>query len=420
MRVLLISANTERIQMPTIPLGLMLVAEASKRSGHEVEFLDLMFSKDPKTVLHERINGFHPEVLGISVRNIDDQSLENPKYLLESVRPLIEWCRDVSPATIILGGAGYSIFSDEVLEYLGADMGVRGEGETTFPLLLECISKGEDPSTLPGVHMRGHKGHLEQEFCADLDVLSLPGEDAWANIDPKNADTWIPVESRRGCPNACSYCSTSRIQGRVVRARSPLLVARHMERLALKGFKQFYVVDNSFNIPESQGLELCRALSNLQLDIQWKAILYPHGVTENLVTSMKRAGCCEVALGFESGSERVLREMNKHFLPEEVRQANRMLADNGIRRIGFLLLGGPAETRESVEESLDFADSLDLDGLRTTVGIRIYPGTKLAQRAFLEGMIQSEAELLAPRFYLEPDVDPWIRSAVTPGFILRD
>jgi radical SAM superfamily enzyme YgiQ (UPF0313 family) len=419
MRVFLISANTEKINMPTIPLGLMLVAEASRRSGHDVEFLDLMFEENPQIVLQNRIGRFNPEVIGVSVRNIDDQSLENPWFLLGNVRPLIEWCRSASSAPIILGGAGYSIFPDEVLEYLDADMGVHGEGETIFPAILERITRGEDPGALPGVHIRGRKGRLEQKFCTALDDLPLPEDNGWIKADPQSADIWFPIESRRGCPNFCSYCSTFQIQGRSVRIRSPRLIARYVERLAGRGFQQFYIVDNSFNIPESQGLELCNSLEDLQLDIKWKAILYPHGVSEKLVTSMKQAGCREVAIGFESGSERILKEMNKHFVPDEVRRLCKMLADNGIRRIGFLLLGGPGETRESVEESLDFADSLDLDGLRTTVGIRIYPGTPLAKRALAEGMIKSENELLTPRFYLAPEVDPWIRNAATAGFRIK-
>jgi hypothetical protein len=69
-----------------------------------------------------------------------------------------------------------------------------------------------------------------------------------------------------------------------------------------------------------------------------------------------------------------------------------------------------------VQESLAFADSLDLDALRTTVGIRIYPGTQLAKRALADRMITSEDELLTPRFYLAPEVDEWIRQVVTPGF----
>jgi len=416
MRVLLISVNTERLYMPTIPLGLECVAAAARCAGHDVELLDLMFRKDPHADLLNKIIEFNPEVIGISVRNIDDQSMERPRFLLESARPVIGWCRDASSAPIVLGGAGYSIFPDEALEYLGADMGVHGEGETTFPEVLDQITQGGDPGALPGVHVRGRKGRTERTYCAALDTLPLPGNNAFADADPKNEDTWVPIESRRGCPNFCSYCSTFRIQGRAVRTRSPRLIARHMEQLACRGFKHFYIVDNSFNIPESQGLELCDSLVELGLDIKWRAILYPYGVTERLVKSMKQAGCFEVALGFESGCQRILKEMNKHFTADAVRRASKLLADNGIRRIGFLLFGGPGETPKSVQESLAFADSLDLDALRTTVGIRIYPGTQLAKRALADRMITSEDELLTPRFYLAPEVDEWIRQVVTPGF----
>lgn len=419
MRVLLISANTERINMPTIPLGLMLVAAAAKRSGNDVHFLDLMFKENPEPALIGKIKELEPEVIGISVRNIDDQSLESPEFFLKNVRPVIEWCKGACSAPVVLGGAGYSIFPDPVLEYLGADFGIHGEGEEIFPMILERISHGEDPSTLPGVHVSGRKGCMEQKFCTDLDAFPLPEYELWSEFDPKSEDTWIPIETRRGCPNFCSYCSTSSIQGSVVRTRSPLLVAAYMEKLFRLGFKQFYVVDNSFNIPESQGLEFCNAIANLHLDIQWKAILYPHGVTEKLIRSMKRAGCIEVALGFESGCKHILKRMNKHFDPDEVRCVCRMLADNQIRRIGFLLLGAPGETRESVRESMDFANSLDLDGLRTTVGIRIYPGTGLEKKALSEGVITSNDDLLLPRFYLEKEVDPWIRNNVEAGFRLK-
>jgi radical SAM superfamily enzyme YgiQ (UPF0313 family) len=127
---------------------------------------------------------------------------------------------------------------------------------------------------------------------------------------------------------------------------------------------------------------------------------------------MAEADCVEVSLGFESGSERILREMNKRFTPDDVRAASGILAAHGIRRMGFLLLGGPGETRETVEESLGFAESLHLDSLRITVGIRLYPGTPLARRAVEEGTVSAEDDLLHPRFYLAPGLEPWIQERV--------
>ncbi len=127
-----------------------------------------------------------------------------------------------------------------------------------------------------------------------------------------------------------------------------------------------------------------------------------------MVRAMADAGCVEVSLGFESGCPHILKEMNKCFSPAEVRQISERLRTHGIRLFGFLLLGGPGETKESVEESLRFAHSLVLDELRVTAGIRIYPGTTLARRAIADGFIASEAELLLPRFYLAPTLDPWL------------
>jgi len=98
--------------------------------------------------------------------------------------------------------------------------------------------------------------------------------------------------------------------------------------------------------------------------------------------------------------------MNKQYLLGEVREISDRLAAHNIRRMGFLLLGGPGETQETVEESLAFATSLRLDLLKVTTGIRIYPGTPLAGIAIQEGVIGAEDDLLLPRFYLSPGVKP--------------
>jgi radical SAM superfamily enzyme YgiQ (UPF0313 family) len=417
MRVVLISSNTESINMVTMPLGLSLVAEATRRAGHDVLFLDLLGEENPAGAVRRALSEHRPDVIGVSVRNIDDQEMSGPRLLLQQVRPVIEACRASCNAPVVLGGAGYSIFPDDVLVFLGADFGVVGDGEVAFPALLGRMEKGEDPSGIPGLHVAGKPSDdaARADAAADLDALPLPGPDLGSGIDPQTPDLWVPVQSRRGCPNDCSYCSTFLVQGRKIRTRSPRLVAEGIDRMARAGFRRFYIVDNSFNLPESHGLELCGRLKDLGRDIRWRCILYPQHVGEDLVRAMSEAGCAEVALGFESGCLSILRRMNKRFTPDEVREISGLLASHGIRRMGFLLLGGPGETRESVEESLAFARSLDLDMLRITVGIRIYPGTPLAGTAVDEGLIDPHESLLIPKFYLAPGLDPWIHERVKPG-----
>ena len=136
---------------------------------------------------------------------------------------------------------------------------------------------------------------------------------------------------------------------------------------------------------------------------------YPHQVNEELVTAMAKAGCVEVSLGFESGCPQVLRAMNKRFQPQEVREISERLAALGIRRLGFLLLGGPGETKESVAESFAFARSLGLEMLKVSTGIRLYPHTPLARQAVEEGVVSPEDDLLTPRFYIRPGLEDYIR-----------
>lgn len=415
MKVLLISANTEKINMPTIPVGLAYVASATRHAGHEVILLDLMFESDPLETVQKRISELSPDAIGISVRNIDDQSYQNPQFLLEQVRPVAAKCRSESPAPIILGGAGYSLFPDAALTYLKADLGIEGDGETVFPLLLERLASKAELSDLPGLHISGRTGGVAPLFTQNLNICSFPDREILFCTDPNRTDVWVPVQTRRGCPNNCSYCATFRIQGRTIRSCSPQIIIEGLDRLAQAGFHQFYFVDNSFNIPESHALALCRALKGLTAELRWRCIIYPEKVSDELVREMAASGCDEVALGFESGNEIVLRALNKRFSPDDVHRTSDLFARHGIRRTGFLLFGGPDETRESVEESHAFAESLHLDGLRITVGIRLYPHTPLARRAVEEGVIQAGDDLLFPRFYLASGLEPWIYDKVTPG-----
>ena len=171
-------------------------------------------------------------------------------------------------------------------------------------------------------------------------------------------------------------------------------------------------MDNTFNFPSSYARDLCDRIIERKLGIQWQCILYPWKVEEDLVEKLAGAGCVSVSLGFESGSRKILRSLNKRFQPEEVRRISQMLHRYGISRMGFLLLGGPGETRETVEESLEFADSLELEAVKLTAGIRIYPDTALAFAARAEGVVALEDDLLLPKFYLAGGLEGWIDDTV--------
>jgi radical SAM superfamily enzyme YgiQ (UPF0313 family) len=244
-------------------------------------------------------------------------------------------------------------------------------------------------------------------FAKNLDTLPLPDTHLWS-LPTQKEELWMPVQTRRGCSLNCSYCSTRTIEGGMTRRYSPETIVQWIARWRKAGVHRFYFVDNTFNLPPSHAKEICHKLIDHGLDIRWWSILYPKQVDKELVGLMARAGCQQVSMGFESGSERILKNMNKRFTPKEVRQISEMLSEQGIRRMGFLLLGSPGETRESVEESLVFADSLKLDSLKITAGVRIYPNTSLAKKATEEGLIASHQDLLLPRFYMAKSLGNWL------------
>ncbi len=408
MRVLLISTNTESLTMPVHPYGMHLVADAAEQSGHTVHRLDLFDSEDIRSALAEAAAEIDPEVIGLTVRNIDDQCMQEPQFLLEGDRWIVRWLRELTSAPIVLGGAGYSIYPDSVLEYLEADLGLPGEGEESFPQLLEVLEKGGSLESVPGLHVRGRGEVAPRRIIRHLDRCPLPSPSRLSDALIRRQDFLMPYQTRRGCPFDCSYCSTGSIEGKRIRKRSVERVVQNLKSFQEDGVRRFFFVDNTFNLPAGYAEELCRSMIAARLNIEWFAIVYPAKLSSRLVRLMAQAGCRQVSLGFESGSSPVLASLNKRFSKEDVRQASKLFVKEGVERMGFLLLGGPGETKATVRESLDFAEGLDLDGLKLTVGIRIYPGTILARQAMRAGRLAADDSLLLPTFYLEPGLSPWL------------
>lgn len=412
MQVLLISANTEKINMSVLPMGLGCVAEAAESAGHAVRLLDLMAVKDWQPLLKEALTRTAPDVIGISIRNIDDQVSASPRFLLSKAREVVALCRANGQAPIVLGGAGYSIFPEGVLNYTGADMGIQGEGEKSFITLLDRLASDAPLSDVPGLYIKGRGLQTARTYIHDLDRFGLGEPHMFDTRSAGDPNFFLPIQTRRGCPLNCSYCATSAIEGRLLRKRSPEAVVEALRRWRRAGFSRVYFVDNVFNLPQRYAVALCERMAEAHLNITWRAIIYPGQVTVTLARAMRRAGCRDVAMGFESGAQPILDAMHKRFSPDDVRQASRILADHGIGRMGFLLLGGPGETRDTVLESLAFADSLNLESIKLTVGLRIYPYTELARIAVREGVIEADTDLLKPRFYISRGLEGWLRNTV--------
>ncbi|MBP1747941.1 MAG: Radical domain protein [Deltaproteobacteria bacterium] len=412
MKVLLISANRTEINMRTMPLGLAFVAQALTDRHHSVKMIDCVGIDNIGSYIQGAIENFRPDIIGISLRNIDDQALLNTRFLYQDDREIIARARKLSDKPIILGGAGYSMFPEAILADSDADMGIEGEGEAALSMVLEKLEKGESPEGVPGLHIKGGAPAQPRRFIKDTGSFPLP-DPHYVMGQPVTADTWVPVQTRRGCAMDCSYCSTASIEGRTLRKRPVASVIEWIGKLVKVGAHQLYFVDNTFNLPRPYALSLCRAITDGGLNIKWRCIIYPWRIDEELVAAMAGAGCFEISLGSESADEEILRRMHKRFGRDDIAHASRLFKKYNIKQMGFFMLGAPGETQQSVLDTLAFAASLELDALKVTVGIRIYPHTALADEARKEGIIEPDDPLLQPRFYITPGLDEkWVRDTV--------
>lgn len=422
MRVLLISANRSRITMPPFPLGLAYVAANVDGSRHVVRVWDSMFPDDCRASLRNEVRAFRPEAVGISVRNVDDQEMRQPQFLLEEARVMVETCREETDAVLIAGGPGFSLFPQAALDYLGVALGIVGEGEYAFNELLNRLDAGEEVSDVPGLVWRdgGQLRVNPPQWIGELDSLARPDHislDAVSYYESRgtaNIPNVIAVQGKRGCDQACIYCSSPSLEGNAIRLRSPESVVNEVEHLRDNGFSRIQFVDSLFTNPRWHAEAICEELLRRGLDVRWGCTLNPGFADPDLLSLMKRAGCALVMIGNESGCTRILRHLRKGFQKGDVERCFSTCEREGLRYNAFLLVGGPGEDRESVEESVELLERHSPQQVTVTVGIRLYPGCELAELANEEGVTSPDADLLAPTFYLAPAVRDWIWDFLEP------
>jgi radical SAM superfamily enzyme YgiQ (UPF0313 family) len=416
MKVLLISENRSTTLVAPFPLGLAFVAGSLRQAHHDVRILDLMFLDDWEKKLCNVLAEFRPEVIGLSIRNIDNQDAFHPLFFLDDHREIVKLCRGKSDAAIVVGGAGFNIHPSGCLEYIDADWGIFGEGEQSFPTLLEAIEKRGTFEQIPGIVWRKNGRVIVNlpRFIAQLDKALDPCYDdfdlkAYHNDTTGEIPGCITVQNKRGCHMRCIYCSTPRLEGRQSRIRNTSKVVSEISYLSReRDIQRFYLVDNVFNFPVSEAKNFCREILVHGLTIQWQAIINPAFGDKELFELMSKGGCRFISIGNESGVAVMLRNLKKGFTLKNIEKTAGLARDYGMRYGCFLLLGGPGETPDTVKQSIEFVEALSPDRVTVKAGIRIYPGTKLEELALSEGLIRPDQELLHPAFYLSQAVKDWI------------
>ena len=411
--MLLVSTNRERQPYPVVPNGLACVASALDAAGHQVRFLDLCFAKDAVESARRAAHSFRPDIVGVSVRNIDNSDSIALRHYTPEARDILRALRKAAPAAkVIAGGAAFGVAPEALFRDLEVDYAVAGDGERASVALVDALSSGDPIENLPGL-VRDRNGTVvftPPGEDADLDSLPRPALHRWIDLARyQRHGATIPIQTKRGCVYKCVYCTYRNVEGWGYRTRLPELVADEIAELKNKaGVRHFDFVDSTFNSPPGHALQVCEAITRRKLDVQLDTTNFtPAAASSELLRAMKTAGFRSLGITAESASDPVLEKLEKGFNAAKVREVAERVEKHGIKTLWIFLIGGPGETRQTLEETLAFAKwRLERgDAVYLTVGVRIYPGTTLHRIAIAEGVVPPTSTLLDPAFYFSSDLD---------------
>jgi radical SAM superfamily enzyme YgiQ (UPF0313 family) len=411
MRVLLISANREHLPDPIFPLGLAYIASAAQQAGHTVDVTDLCFDRHPLQALRARIATFQPELVGLSIRNVDNAAYPLTVNYLDRHREVVAAVRESSQAPLVLGGSGFSILPETYMETLEGDWGIQGEGEQAFVALLDALANGRDPGELPGLIRRG------QPAGGDRAIMLAPKRGPnWADgLRPDRHLFDYPrylrrggtgnIQTKRGCVFRCNYCTYPLLEGKRFRTREAGDAVDEIEALQRDyGAHPLFFVDSILNSPRGHVEGICEEILRRNLKLRWSCYATPLKLDRRQAQLMARAGCEGIELGSDAVDDGQLARLGKSFTAATVHEANRHCLEAGLRVCHTLIFGAPGETRESIRATCEALRAMRPTAVVAMTGVRLYPGTPLAARLIAEGRVKAETIGLAPVFYVEPAV----------------
>ena len=413
MKVMLINSNRFKHPWPVIPFGLCCVASALENAEHSIQVLDLCFSTDPAGDIYPAIQDFQPDVLGISIRNIDN-AIENKRiFMLTRIREeVIEPCLKVFSGPIVIGGTAVGINGAQMLHFFDLKYAISGDGEAAMVEFVERLKKKLPLNGVRGL-IRREEGNIIEENppwrMQDLDHLPMVRFHRYVDLHQyRRFDSPLQIQTKRGCTLRCYYCTYNVIEGREYRYHSPQRVADEIEMLVSEtGIKHIEFIDSTFNIPLDHAKAVLRALEAKRLDLRCMAMVNPGAVDEELVDLMKKVGFQEVNLGVESGCNSTLQTLRKGFTKENVLRAGKLLREKKIPTVWCLLVGAPGETKETLEETFDtvIRAASKWDIIVINAGIRAYNGAPIAEHMKRQNPACTNDCFLSPVFYSPENLD---------------
>jgi hypothetical protein len=408
MHILLV--NTNRIRPPIAPIGLDYVAEALNAAGQRVEVLDLCWADDGDAAIAGCLERARFDLIGVTLRNTDDCTFTGRQSFLDPFADVVDAIRERTDGLIVLGGVGFSVMPEQVLELCAADLGVWGDGELTFAELAHRMDEEREWRDLPNlVWRRDGRWHRNPSSSPPLSGLPSMSRSWIDNRRYFREGGQAGIETKRGCPRRCIYCADPIAKGKEVRARPPSAVVDELENLLAQGIDHFHTCDSEFNLSEQHASEVCREIirRNLGDRLRWYAYCSPLPFSPRLASLMRRAGCVGINFGADNGDEDMLKRLKRGFAPDDILDAARACRQVGIAVMLDLLLGAPGETSESLTRTIELMKQAAPDRVGISLGVRVYPGTELARMVARRkaGLVGGGAPS-QPLFFLEPEIAP--------------
>jgi radical SAM superfamily enzyme YgiQ (UPF0313 family) len=364
------------------PLGMAYIASVLLREGHSVKILDMEALKMDWSALPNHLINENPDLVGIH----GTTPISN--CIAQCAKIVKETCPD---ATVVVGGPHATLLPEEVLTKIDeVDYILRGEAEFTMRDLVNHLEKSERASTIekiPGIGFRRGKQLFvspQSPRIEDLDSLPLPAYDLLprdAYFETGEEGRVFTMMSSRGCPYNCIFCCDPALYGHKYRTRSPQNVVDEMAVLVNKyGVNHIIFYDAEFMIDATRVEHICKKIIDRSLNVTWRVRVRADKVTEPLLRLMKRAGCTEISIGVETGSQHLLDVLNKRCSLKDIEKAFQVAKDVGVWTVGYFMFGIPGETRQDSYRTVEFAKQLDPDWALFSVATPL-PGTKFFEMA---------------------------------------
>lgn len=378
------------------PLGLSYVAGAVEKAGFHVEMLDNYMLNKPIDEVKQLVAKLNPEIVGITCGSATyRRCLETA----EAVKETVPSCK------VVVGGWHASYLPDSLLEQPMVDYVVMGEGERAMVELAQYITTSKDEAALANIAGVGykHNGTLMKnapKFIENMDEIPFPARHLLPmnlydrTIEFLGAKPADVMNISRGCPFSCAFCETKKLWGSACRTFSPARVMDEVRYMVNEfGTRGIYFINDNFTIKKNETLQLCNLMKKSGLGLEWVCDTRTDLVNKELLEKMHDAGCKAIWFGVESGSQRILKKINRTITLEQTENAFRLCKQVGIRVACSFMLGFPDETREDLEATRRFADKLDPDWCQFNVFIA-YPDSSLYQEILQSGAYDRLDEFL--------------------------